>query len=158
MSESQCCHWWTKKQSAEEASRATYALVMPPPIPAEAHSPIRSNNNNNNSVLTPVWDELKVIFLLQNVICMVRYVILPYFVQFSFTGVTIALPFFFWQHKAIPFLVSYSITVSRVLKFIDDFSHIFVEIFFPFYIFVTHVSSLPLFLRILQYIFKVFCL
>ena len=92
----------------------------------------KKNNNNNNSVLTPIWDELKVIFLLQNVICMVRYVILPYFVQFSFTGVTIALPvfFFFWQHKAIPFLVSYSITVSRVLKFIDDFSHIFVVLNF----------------------------
>ena len=94
----------------------------------------------------------------------------------------------------LPFLVSYSITVSRVLKitlecrFIDDFSQteidlvlknidlcvakkkkkvmsfhlccfeFFVEIFFPFYIFVTHVSSLPLLLRFLQYIFKVLSL
>ena len=96
MSESQCCHWWTKKQSAEEASRATYALVMPPPIPAEAHSPIRSNNNNNNSVLTPIWDELKAVFLWQNVICLVRYVIMLFYRVLLLHCMFF---FFFWQHK-----------------------------------------------------------
>jgi len=38
MKELKCRQRRTKKQATEEASRATFALAMPPPITVEAHS------------------------------------------------------------------------------------------------------------------------